>query len=104
MTGLSGTGRYVRMYGTQRGTQYGYSLWEFEVYGAEPITPNLALYRPATASSTLNDKSVAGNATDGDTTTAWASNTGPHQWLSVDLGATYEITGVTLLPSSWDVS
>lgn len=25
--------RYVRVYGTQRGTQYGYSLWEFEVYG-----------------------------------------------------------------------
>jgi hypothetical protein len=25
--------RYVRMYGTVRGTQYGYSLWEFEVYG-----------------------------------------------------------------------
>ncbi|GII27046.1 galactose-binding domain-containing protein [Planotetraspora mira] len=31
---VSGTGRYVRMYGTQRAlTQYGYSLWEFEVYG-----------------------------------------------------------------------
>jgi beta-galactosidase len=26
------TARYVRMYGTQRATQYGYSLWEFEVY------------------------------------------------------------------------
>jgi hypothetical protein len=24
--------RYVRMYGLQRGTPYGYSLWEFEVY------------------------------------------------------------------------
>ncbi len=32
-TGLSGTGRYVRMYGTTRATIYGYSLWEFEVYG-----------------------------------------------------------------------
>ena len=27
------TARYVRMYGTQRATAYGYSLWEFEVYG-----------------------------------------------------------------------
>jgi len=26
--------RYVRVYGTQRGTVYGYSLWEFEVYGS----------------------------------------------------------------------
>ncbi len=30
---VSGSGRYVRMYGTARATQYGYSLWEFEVYG-----------------------------------------------------------------------
>src|SRR6202034_4161311 len=29
---VSGTGRYVRMYGTARATQYGYSLWEFGVY------------------------------------------------------------------------
>ncbi|MGW4691433.1 discoidin domain-containing protein [Kitasatospora cineracea] len=32
-TGLSGKGRYVRMYGTARGTSYGYSLYEMEVYG-----------------------------------------------------------------------
>ena len=30
---VSGSGRYVRMYGTQRGTQYGYSLWEFQIFG-----------------------------------------------------------------------
>jgi hypothetical protein len=30
---LSGSGRYVRMYGTHRVTQYGYSLWEFQVFG-----------------------------------------------------------------------
>src|SRR6185295_11106606 len=30
---VKATGRYVRMAGTQRGTIYGYSLWEFEVYG-----------------------------------------------------------------------
>ncbi|MFE2379384.1 chitosanase [Streptomyces sp. NPDC059398] len=33
---LSGHGRYVRMYGTKRGTSYGYSLYGFEVYGADP--------------------------------------------------------------------
>jgi len=31
---VSGSGRYVRMNGTQRATQYGYSLWEFGVYGS----------------------------------------------------------------------
>jgi hypothetical protein len=29
---VSGTGRYIRMYGTARATQYGYSVWEFEVF------------------------------------------------------------------------
>jgi endoglucanase Acf2 len=29
---LTGTARYVRMYGTERGTPYGYSLYEFKVY------------------------------------------------------------------------
>jgi hypothetical protein len=29
---VTGTGRYIRMYGTARATQYGYSLWEFQAY------------------------------------------------------------------------
>lgn len=32
LTNLSGAGRYIRLYGTARGTAYGYSLWSFEVY------------------------------------------------------------------------
>jgi hypothetical protein len=35
---VSGTGRYVRMYGTARATPYGYSLWEFQVYGTSSST------------------------------------------------------------------
>jgi hypothetical protein len=30
---VSGSGRYVRVNGTARATQWGYSLWEFQVYG-----------------------------------------------------------------------
>jgi hypothetical protein len=30
---VTGSGRFVRMFGTARGTPWGYSLWEFEVYG-----------------------------------------------------------------------
>lgn len=33
LTGLTGHGRFVRLVGTKRGTSYGYSLWELEVYG-----------------------------------------------------------------------
>jgi hypothetical protein len=33
MAGLSGSYRYIRMYGTARNLAYGYSIWEFQVYG-----------------------------------------------------------------------
>lgn len=36
ITGLNALGRYVRMYGIDRTTEFGYSLWEFEVFGGEP--------------------------------------------------------------------
>lgn len=38
---VTGSGRYVRMYGTERSGPYGYSLWEFQVYGTggDPETP-----------------------------------------------------------------
>ncbi|ANS70516.1 secreted protein [Streptomyces lincolnensis] len=36
---VDGSGRYVRIHGTQRGTAYGYSLWEFQVYGSGTGTP-----------------------------------------------------------------
>ncbi|MFI6095629.1 glycosyl hydrolase family 8 [Lentzea sp. NPDC051213] len=36
---VSGSGRYVRVLGTARGTAWGYSLWEFEVYGVGSGTP-----------------------------------------------------------------
>ena len=32
-TGLNASTRYVRIYGTARGTQWGYSLFTFQVYG-----------------------------------------------------------------------
>ncbi|MET9676218.1 glycosyl hydrolase family 8 [Streptomyces sp. NPDC006482] len=71
---LSGTGRYLRMYGTTRGTPYGYSLWEFEVYGtpsgggggggtAVPFGSHLRPYtagtlKPSGAQATLDQKVV----------------------------------------------
>ena len=33
LANLKGSGRYVRMYGTQRATQWGYSLDEMQVWG-----------------------------------------------------------------------
>ncbi|WP_020522316.1 DUF1996 domain-containing protein [Catelliglobosispora koreensis] len=36
---VNSSGRYVRMYGTQRNSAYGYSLWEFKVYGVAGTPP-----------------------------------------------------------------
>jgi hypothetical protein len=72
-TGLSGSGRYVRVYGTTRGTQYGYSLWELEVYGvftgptptatATPaggptpdFGPNVFIFDPSMSSATIQNR------------------------------------------------
>jgi Raf kinase inhibitor-like YbhB/YbcL family protein len=56
---LNANGRYVRMYGTKRGTPYGYSLFEFEVYGANggpvdktPPTPPTNFHQVGTATPT----------------------------------------------------
>src|SRR5439155_12171183 len=71
-TGLSGSGRYVRMYGTARGTAWGYSLWELEVYGggasatatATATSTATATARPtatAAATSTATARPTAGS-------------------------------------------
>jgi hypothetical protein len=72
-TGLSGAGRYVRMYGTTRATGYGYSLWEFEVYGSTGATATAtrtsAPTSTVTATSTARPRATA-TATNGTTTLA----------------------------------
>ncbi|MEY9876402.1 hypothetical protein ABH931_005912 [Streptacidiphilus sp. MAP12-33] len=98
---VTGTGRYVRMYGTARATQYGYSLWEFQVYGTAGATSgcgttNAALNAPATASSTENAGTPASAAVDGNTGTRWSSQFSDPQWLQVDLGSSQTICQVVL--------
>lgn len=36
---LTGSGRYLRVLATGRGTSHGYALWEVEVYGPGPVAP-----------------------------------------------------------------
>ncbi|WP_377268076.1 discoidin domain-containing protein [Peterkaempfera sp. SMS 1(5)a] len=104
---VTGSGRYVRMYGTQRATQYGYSLWEFQVYGTSGTTgggcstTNAALHKTATASSTENAGTPASSAVDGDGGTRWSSAAADPQWLQVDLGSTQTICGVQL---AWETA
>ncbi|MDX6249955.1 MAG: hypothetical protein QOF10_3315 [Kribbellaceae bacterium] len=104
---VSGAGRYVRMLGTARGTGYGYSLWEFQVYGGTDGGPtacgtsNAAQGKPATASSTENAGVPASAAVDGNPGTRWASAFSDPQWIQVDLGSTQAVCQVVL---SWEAA
>jgi exo-beta-1,3-glucanase (GH17 family) len=100
---VTGSGRYVRMYGTARATGYGYSLWEFKVYGTlggdTPGgcgTTNAAQGKPATASSQEGADAGAAQAVDGNPGTRWSSQFSDPQWLRIDLGATQTICQVVL--------
>jgi hypothetical protein len=91
----------VRVYGTARATVYGYSLWEFQVYGTMSGgtgcgTANAALNRPATASSVENATFPASAAVDGNAGTRWSSAFSDPQWLQVDLGSSQSICQVTI--------
>jgi hypothetical protein len=103
---LAGTGRYVRMNGTARSTAYGYSLWEFQVFGSFDTaggcgSANAALNRPATASSAENAGTPASAAVDGDAGTRWSSAFSDPQWLQVDLGSSQRICQVVL---TWEAA
>ena len=40
LNGLSGSGKYIRLNGIERNSTWGYSIFEFEVYGAAPTVLN----------------------------------------------------------------
>lgn len=71
--------RYVQMYGTKRGTTYGYSLWEFKVYSALATAPDA----PADVHAVGHDGSAevsfaapiqnGGSEITGYKVTAWAN-------------------------------
>ncbi|MGP4095821.1 discoidin domain-containing protein [Nonomuraea sp. KM90] len=104
---VSGSGRYVRVHGTQRATQYGYSLWEFKVYGTGGSSGGerlLSYNKPGVASSSQHDgncwECTPARAFDLDPASRWATAawTDPG-WIYVDLGATAQISKVVL---QWD--
>lgn len=49
---VNGSGRYVRMFGVEKATQYGFSLWEFEIYGVPASTPTPTLTHTSTTTVT----------------------------------------------------
>jgi hypothetical protein len=94
---VTATGRYVRMVGLTRGTQYGYSLYELSVFSTQGApTPDLAEGQPTTASSSESDALGPSQATDNDSSSRWASGWSDNQWLTVDLGSVKPVSSATI--------
>ncbi|MFM7024329.1 MAG: discoidin domain-containing protein [Flavobacteriales bacterium] len=107
---LAGTGKFIRMYGTQRTTAYGYSIYEFEVFGALApggnLDPAVSITAPANNASFAAPAAIniTANASDADgtvskvdfyngTTLLGTDNTAPYAfpWNNVAAG-TYTIS------------
>ncbi len=119
--------RYVRMYGITRAIEYGFSLWEFEVYNvsvtptptrtATPTAtrtpmPTGSVQTPTPTSERINiaigkivsadsNESISHNASQGnddDGGTRWcAGDSGLNHWWKVDLEDIYQITGTQVV-------
>ncbi|MEU8663896.1 discoidin domain-containing protein, partial [Actinoplanes philippinensis] len=111
---VSGTARYVRINLTQRALEaYGYSFWEFQIYSGNGDTQPggttrlLSYGKPALASTWQNDVNCnpcsPDKAFDNDPASRWATSSTngwvDPGWISVDLGATAQISQVVL---QWD--
>ncbi|MBD3917193.1 cellulase family glycosylhydrolase [Paenibacillus sp. PR3] len=90
--------RYVRMNGTQRGTSYGYSLWDFEVYASgdtptNPVDPGLVSGKVYTLTAAHSGKNLdvdGGSTADGANVQQLSDNgKAQQQWKVVDVGGGY---------------
>lgn len=100
--------RYVKVNGTERATNNGYSLWELEVYRSIESTPQ-AISRDdwtiqyVSSEETVGENTPAANVFDGYVSTFWHSKWSegndphPHD-IQIDLGAVYQLNGFQYLP------
>lgn len=104
---VAGTYRYVRMHATQRsaGNNWGYSIFEFRVFGAVPISSSSAATSSVPAGScdsgcvtTLNANTLRATVTKGDTVDIhYRINGGAQQNLRMSLAGgiwTYDISNL----------
>ncbi|GAA4255900.1 discoidin domain-containing protein [Dactylosporangium darangshiense] len=104
---LSATARYVRVNGTARASQWGYSVYELAVFSTggttspPPTATLLSQGHPATASSSENASFTAPMAFDGNTGTRWSSAFSDPQWVQVDLGGNHTLSQVVL---NWEAA
>ncbi|MET8505069.1 discoidin domain-containing protein [Streptomyces sp. NPDC004787] len=114
---LSGTGRYVRMKGLTRGTVWGYSLWEFQVYGTSgggttlpgggDLGPNVHVVDPSTPGIQARLDEVfrqQESAQFGTGRHAFLFKPGTYQGLNAQIGFYTQIAGLGLRPDDTTIN
>jgi Beta-1,3-glucanase/Putative Ig domain/F5/8 type C domain len=105
---VSGSGRYIRMYGTARGTPYGYSLFEFQVFagngggGSDIVTVNNPGSQTSTVGTAVSQQITATDSAAGQTLTYTAS--GLPAGLSISSGGLISGTPTTASTSTVTVT
>ncbi|HZP53421.1 carbohydrate-binding protein, partial [Actinocrinis sp.] len=85
---VSGSGRYIRMYGTARATQWGYSLWEFQVFagsGGSTGTPVTVTASQYAAQSSTGTEATSDNG--GGQDVGWINSASWLQYNNVNFGS-----------------
>ncbi|MEW1901471.1 MULTISPECIES: discoidin domain-containing protein [unclassified Streptomyces] len=115
---LSGTGRYVRMNGQTRATGYGFSLWEFQVYGTTDGTgptlpgggdlgPNVHVIDPSTPNIQGKLDQVfqqQESAQFGSGRHAFLFKPGTYNGLNAQIGFYTQIAGLGLRPGDTTIN
>ena len=84
MYDVSFTGRYIRLTGTARTSAYGYSIYEFQIYGSSLITPNLTFATPTSVSKNYGDAAFTNLATSSNSAGAITYSSGNTGIATVD--------------------
>ncbi|MEV5886822.1 discoidin domain-containing protein [Streptomyces sp. NPDC052020] len=115
---VAGEARYLRMYGTARGTQYGYSLWEFKVYGESgtggpqlpgggDLGPNVHVFDPSTPGIQSKLDEVfrqQESAQFGSGRHAFLFKPGTYNGLNAQIGFYTQIAGLGLKPDDTTIN
>ncbi|MFJ9347558.1 discoidin domain-containing protein [Streptomyces sp. NPDC101237] len=114
---VSGQGRYVRMQGVHRATQYGYSLWEFQVFGsttgAPPVQgggdlgPNVIVVDPSTPNLQAKFDSVFAqqeSAQFGSGRYQFLLKPGTYNNINAQIGFYTSISGLGLNPDDTQIN
>ncbi|GAB6902143.1 hypothetical protein JCM9957A_52330 [Kineosporia succinea] len=113
---VTGSGRYVRMNGTSRATPYGYSLYEFKVFGGSDTSiptsdtpdfgPNVKIFDSSTSAATIqsavdaafNSQLVSPTAQFGTQRYAFLFKPGTYGRVWANLGFYTSVAGLGLNP------